>query len=383
MVPWSLLLERPVAPRFAWTSRLGDNFEQCRQFLFPTGNVADFLPCPASSKTGCGWKVANNDCIGTCIDGHCEDRHFDVADLAMLRFEPKSLALALVEVFDLSGNEISVTHSGGMIGWITPAVSTRVPVFIACPPTKEGILPLLQSFAAMVPDKPWAVILPSQDWLTLEASGVLTKNGALPVFMDSEISINIRGKMEAVAARKKLLNFALHAAGVVHVEPLPVFAAPSPRSWADIWITEENLHEICVSMRVGSGKNAKCYQQKFSFEMLGMKRRTKDGFAPTKDWEEFLMPIVCCRRVFAKTRKNWASLKTAKKNVGRILGKVFNLPGEKAFIPHDGLRCYEAAFKVCRDTGKETPLPPPPAPEQLEGNKSLMNGRPFENYRPW
>lgn len=383
---WQWLARQRIAPAMTWRTLLGDDFDGLSRFLLPSGVLADFVPCPRTATTQCGYSVRPGDgdgeFVGFCPEGECPRIELARSSIVLLQVEWQALADEVAKALGLSG--VCTVYAPGLaqLGWIAPVMTARYPVFFSAVASPSDNFGHIQRFAERAIG-PFVVILPSREALDLEAVGLIYTRNALAVFMDEGVDVGAEGQIDVEDARLAMEEFALVRAGVKAERKLPTFPTPHGAAWSDIRITApRNEHEVTVAATVRSGGAATEVSADYSFEDFGLMRESADGSVPTKDWEEFFIQLVLHKRVAARTPKGWGRLKTAKKKVSRILGEITGLDPRGAITDHPGLRCYEAVFQVECERGKETPVPSDPR-RGVEGEDEVwMNGRSVVIPRP-
>ncbi len=353
---WQHLLQGGESSQFAWVQALGEEGAVLRRYLTATGRVAEFIPC--GDAGGCGWRVAPDGLTGRCPEGVCTPKEFDRSDIAMVDVDWSELLGNLGRALGLDGvpGQIDRLAAATQLGWIAPAEPARFAVFFCAPSAFFPAFPMIQRFAERVAGKPFVLVIASRELLDTDSLGLLASRKAEVVFLDDSVRINQDGRMEAEEAAERLATWALRTAGVVSKISLPKFPTPRGAQWKDFTIAELDgaTVEFRAKVRVAGGHDEP--RAHYSYERLGLSRIVAGEHKLTADGL-FLQRILRHRRAAETTLKKWDSLRGYRSKIGDLLQRITGLPSEDAFIRHDRVQCYEAAFQVECLPGEEAPLP--------------------------
>lgn len=362
--PWQRLLQQRIAPAMAWRVVLGDHFDGLSRFLMASGALADFLPCPRTSTTHCGYTVRpgekDDEFVGFCPEGECPRVELSRSDIALLEVDWLALAGRLGSALGLTGSPSLSAPGIGMLGWVAPTAPSRLPVFLALGREPAEVFDAAQRFAEQSPARPFALVVLSRDALNTECLALLHRRGADVVALDEAVEVSASGELAAPAAAKHLVEFALaqvRSGAQVGREPLDT---PDGATWEDVTVREIDGHTIEIHCQVHRGRETREARQTYSCEGLGLVKKSAKGIKPSAGWSSFLLPILQRKRVAASDADAWLRLRQTKKAVAKLLEDLTGLPAAGAFTAHAGRLCYEAVFKVECSPSDELPVPDPP-----------------------
>ncbi len=337
-----------------------------------SGALADFLPCPRTATTQCGYCVrpgeSDDDFVGFCPEGECPRIELSRSSLALMEVDWLTLAEMLGKALGLTGSPTLSAPGFGQLGWVAPTAPARLPVFLALGREAADIFDAAQRFAEQSPARPFALVVPTRDALDTECLALLHRRGADVIAVDESVEVSSSGELAAAAAAERLVEFALaQVKSRAHVgrEPLDT---PDGASWEDVTIREIDGHTIEIHCQVRHASTTREARRSYSCDSLGWARRSSKGIVPNTDWDRFLLPVVRAKRVVANDVDAWVRLRQSKRAVAKLLGELTGLPANGAFRSARGRLCYEAVFKVECDQGDEVSIPSAPRRLNRKGN---------------
>jgi hypothetical protein len=361
---WTQLLDTRIAAQKTWQHLLGPNFDAVSRFLTPTGSAAEFLPCDKTSESHCGYKIRpgieHDEVVGYCPEGECSRIDLTSADVALLTVDWSLLLSEIATALELQGQPNQESPGLGQLGWIVPGEGKRFPVFFAATVNRQSPFPALQRFAARSSGTPFVFVTHSRSVLDVDSLGILSASKAEAVFLDMDVAIERSGSINAPEAAQRLMKFAIASAGSTAKEGPTQMILPEGADWQDVTIREVDGHTVEVFCQVRMGKATKEVRQTYTFENLGLSKRTSAGAKPSIAWENFLIPIISRKRIAASSSVKWARMRKWKEEIAAILHHVTGLPADGAFEHHRGRHCYEANFKVECDPRDIVPIPDAP-----------------------
>ena len=373
---WSKLLDQRIAPQRSWQEILGSNFESASRYLIPTGATADFLPCVKTPLNHCGHKVrpGSDDGIfvGYCPDGECARIDLSLADIALLSIDWNLLLAEIGASLGLDGQPVLESPGFGQIAWIAPGQGVRFPVFFGAPSNGQSVFPALQRFAGRSTRTPFAFVTLSRDSLDVDSLGILASGKVVTVFLDAEVAFDKQGNLSATDAAARLLKFAVDAVVSSRSVGPSQMILPQGADWQDVTIKEIDGHTIEFFCQVRRSDGTREVRHAYTFENLGLSKRTSKGPKPSIAWERFLMPILHGKRIVASSSDEWSRMRKWKEEVAGILHTTTGLPADEAFADHRGRNCYEANFKV--DCDPRDIVPVPDAPRRLNQKGQIAKG---------
>jgi hypothetical protein len=373
---WHHLTDIRVAAQVTWREALDSDFERVSRFLVPTGATAEFVPCTKTPINHCGYKVRPASEAGTftgfCPEDNCPRIPLTAADVALLTVDWGLLLSEAASSIGLAGSPSMEAPGVGHLGWFSIGENARFPAFVCIPNRNEATLPAIQRFAARTQGAPFILLAVSRAALDVDSLGILSASKSEPIFLEADAHMGRNGRIEMSDAAERLVRFASSAVVDTRKDGPQPMILPQGARWEDVTIKEIDGHTIKIFCRVRQGRNSREVQQNYSFENLGLAKRTTMGTKPSVAWIKFLIPILNGKRVVAADVDEWSRMRKWKEEVAAILHAVTGLPSDGAFEDYRGRSCYEAKFNV--ECAPSDIVPIPGAPRRINQKGKIARG---------